>query len=130
MIAQIIRSLLILIAISSSVGGIFYFFNPTLLTFIKTFIFTFCIQIIFFFIYNNVLRYIARLNLEKESLQLAQLAEKNKIFIECQSCKETNSVDIDLTKEENTFLCTHCNAENKVNITFNTILKTNIIYDK
>ena len=101
MIAQIIRSLLLLIIISCSVGGIGYFFEPSITTFAKFSILTAAVQIIFFFIYNNVLRYIARLNLEKESLQLAQLAEKNKIFVECQGCKEINNVDIDLTKENN-----------------------------
>ena len=129
MIAQIIRSLLLLIIISSSVGGIGYFFNPSLLTFAKYFVLITGLQIIFFFIYNNVLRYIARLNLEKESLQLAQLAEKNKIFIECQGCKNTNSVDIDLT-QENSFKCIHCEAENKIDINFTTILPTKPIYDK
>ena len=129
MIAQIIRSLILLIIISSSVGGISYFFDPSLLTFTKYFVLTTGLQIIFFFLYNNVLRYIARLNLEKESLQLAQLAEKNKIFIECQGCKSTNSVDIDLT-QENSFKCINCGAENKINIEFTTILPTNPIYDK
>ena len=129
MIIQIIRSLIILLTISSSVGGIFYFFDPTLLTFIKSFVLTIGIQIIFFFIYNNVLRYIAQLNLERESLQLAQLAEKNKIFIECQACKGTNDVSIDLTIE-NEFNCVHCSANNKVNIDYSTIIPTKPIYDK
>ena len=129
MIAQIIRSLLLLIIISSSVGGIGYFFDTSLLTFVKYFVQATGLQIIFFFLYNNVLRYIARLNLEKESLQLAQLAEKNKVFVECQGCKNTNSVDIDLT-QENSFKCINCGAENKINIEFTTILPTNPIYDK
>tara|TARA_B100001778_G_C17999253_1_gene367065 strand:- start:60 stop:449 length:390 start_codon:yes stop_codon:yes gene_type:complete len=129
MIAQIIRSLLLLIIISSSVGGIGYFFDTSLLTFVKYFVLATGLQIIFFFLYNNVLRYIARLNLEKESLQLAQLAEKNKVFVECQGCKNTNSVDIDLT-QENSFKCINCGAENKINIEFTTILPTNPIYDK
>jgi len=128
MIAQIIRSLLLLIIISCSVGGIGYFFEPSFTTFAKFSILTAAVQIIFFFIYNNILRYIARLNLEKESLQLAQLAEKNKIFVECQGCKEINNVDIDLTKENN-FKCEHCGANNKINIEFTTILPTKPIYD-
>ena len=129
MTAQIIRSLLLLIIISCSVSGIGYFFEPTLLTFVKYFVLTTGVQIIFFFVYNNILRYIARLNLEKESLQLAQLAEKNKIFIECQGCKNTNNVSIDLT-QDNEFNCVHCGANNKVNIEFTTILPTKPIYDK
>ena len=129
MMAQIIRSLLLLLIISSSVGGIYYTFNTTLLSFVKAFVFTLAIQIIFFFIYNNVLRYIAQLNLQKEAIRLAQLAEKNKIFVECQGCKETNSIDIDLTTE-NEFRCVHCNAENKINIEFTTVLPTKPIYDK
>ena len=129
MMAQIIRSLLFLTIISSSVGGIGYFFDPSLTTFLKYSLLTTGIQIIFFLIYNNILRYIARLNIEKETLQLAQLAEKNKIFIECQACKNTNNVDINLT-EENFFECTHCRAKNKVSIEFTSILPTNPIYDK
>lgn len=129
MMAQIIRSLFILIVISSCIGGISYFFDPTPLTFIKYFVLATGLQVIFFFIYNNILRYIARLNLEKESLQLAQLAEKNKIIVECQGCKTSNNIDVDLTKE-NSFICTACNAENKLNIEFSTILPTKPIYDK
>jgi hypothetical protein len=127
MMAQIIRSLIYLIIISSSIGGIYYFFNPTLISFIKATILTAGVQIIFFILYNNVLRYIAQLQLEKEALSLAQLANKNKILAECQGCKKTNSVDIDLS-EENQFTC-ECGAVNKIEIDINTVLVTNIIYD-
>ncbi len=129
MIVQIIRSLFILILISSCIGGISYFFDPTLHTFLKFLILSSGVQIIFFLVYNNILRYIARLNLEKESLQLAQLAQKNKIIVECQACKASNNIDVDLTKE-NSFICTACKAENKLNIEFSTILPTKPIYDK
>jgi len=129
MMAQIIRSLTLLILISSSVGGIYYFFSPTFISFIKAVILASAIQIIFFIIYNNILRYIARLQLEKEALSLAQLANKNKVLIECQGCKKMNSVDIDLS-EENSFVCEKCSADNNVQIDISTILPTNIIYDK
>ena len=127
--AQIIRSLTLLILISSSVGGIYYFFSPTIISFIKVSVLAAAIQIIFFILYNNILRYIARLQLEKEALALAQLANKNKILIECQGCKKMSSVDIDLS-EENSFICDKCDADNKVQIDISTILQTNIIYDK
>ena len=129
MMAQIIRSLLILTLISCSVGGIFYFFNDTFSSFLKGTILALGVQVIFFFLYNNILRFIARMNIEKEALQLAQLAEKNKIFIECQGCKTTNSVNIDLSRENN-FSCTNCGAENKINIEYSSILPTKPIYDK
>ena len=129
MMAQIIRSLTLLILISSSVGGIYYFFNPTIISFIKASVLAAAIQIIFFIIYNNILRYIATLQLEKEALVLAQLANKNKILIECQGCKKMNSVDIDLS-EENSFICDKCDADNNVQIDISSILPTNIIYDK
>ena len=86
------------------------------------------IQICFFFVYNNILRYIARLNLEKETLQLSQLAEQNRILAECQGCKKMNSVYISLN-EENEFTCEDCNAINKIQITINTVLPTTPIYD-
>tara|TARA_Y100000310_G_C20650342_1_gene799068 strand:+ start:330 stop:719 length:390 start_codon:yes stop_codon:yes gene_type:complete len=126
---QILKSLLILILISSSIGGVTVLFSPSLTTFIKVFIGTTGIQILFFFLYNNILRYIARLNLEKEALQLSQLAEQNRIFAECQGCKKTNNVYINLT-EENEFNCEHCNKANKIQIDISTILPTKIIYDK
>jgi len=129
MMVQIIRSLTFLILISSSVGGIYYFFNPTLISFIKASVLAGAIQIIFFILYNNILRYIARLQLEKEALSLAQLANKNKILIECHGCKKMNSVDIDLS-EENSFICEKCGADNNVQIDISSILPTNIIYDK
>tara|TARA_R100000315_G_C5114131_1_gene65204 strand:- start:142 stop:531 length:390 start_codon:yes stop_codon:yes gene_type:complete len=129
MMAQIIRSILLLIIISCSVGGIYYFFDPTLLSFIKATTLAVCVQIIFFFVYNNILRYIARLNLEKESLQLAQLAEKNKIFIDCQGCKKTNSINIDLS-QDNSFVCEKCGTENNINIEYTTTVPTKPIYDK
>ena len=40
-----------------------------------------------------------------------------------------SSVDIDLS-EENSFICDKCDADNNVQIDINTILQTNIIYDK
>jgi len=129
MIIQIARSLLILAATSSCVGGIYYFLTSEYKSFLKGFILATCLQVLFFLLYNNVLRYIARLNLEKESLQLAQLAEKNKMLIECQGCKVTNDVSIDLTTE-NSFKCIECNANNKINIEFTTVLPTNPIYDR
>ena len=127
--AQIIRSLIYLIVISSSEGGKYYFFYPTISSFVKATILVAAIQVIFFILYNNILRYIARLQLEKEALSLAQLASRNKILIECQGCKKMNSVDIDLS-QENSFICDKCSAENKVQIDISTILPTNIIYDK
>ena len=127
--AQIIRSLTLLILITGSVGGIYYFFNPTIISFIKASVLAGAIQIIFFILYNNILRYIARLQLEKEALSLAQLANKNKILIECQGCKKMNSVDIDLS-EENSFICEKCGADNNVQVDISSILPTNIIYDK
>lgn len=127
---QMIRSLLLLLTISCCVGGLYLFFTDGgYWDFLKGFILAISVQLLFFFAYNNLLRYIARLKLTTEALKLAQLAEKNKILIECQGCKETNSVDIDLTTENN-FTCIHCNAENKINIEFTTVLPTNIIYDK
>lgn len=129
MMAQIIRSLTFLTLISCSVGGIYYFFNPTLISFIKSSVLASAIQVLFFILYNNILRYIARLQLEKEALSLAQLASKNKILIECQGCKKMNSVNIDLS-EENSFVCDKCDADNNVQIDISTILPTNIIYDK
>ena len=129
MMVQIIRSLTFLTLISCSVGGIYYFFNPTLISFIKSSVLASAIQVLFFILYNNILRYIARLQLEKEALSLAQLANKNKILIECQGCKKMNSVNIDLS-EDNSFVCDKCDADNKVQIDISTILPTNIIYDK
>ena len=127
---QMIRSLLLLLTISCCVGGLYLFFTDGCYwDFLKGFILAISVQLLFFFAYNNLLRYIARLKLTTEALKLAQLAEKNKMLIECQGCKETNSVDIDLTTENN-FTCIHCNAENKINIEFTTVLPTNIIYDK
>lgn len=126
---QIVKSLLILILISSSISGITVLFYPSLTTFIKVFIGTTGIQIIFFLLYNNILRYIARLNLEKEALQLSQLAERNRIFAECQGCKAMNNVYVVLA-EENEFNCEECNVKNKIQIDINTILPTTPIYDK
>ena len=126
---QIVKSLLILILISSSISGITVLFYPSLITFIKVFIGSTGIQILFFFLYNNILRYIARLNLEKEALQLSQLAERNRIFAECQGCKAMNNVYVILT-EENEFNCEECNVKNKIQIDINTILPTTPIYDK
>ena len=129
MMTQIVKSLLILILISSSISGIAFLFYPSGITFLKVLISVTGIQILFFFLYNNILRYIARLNLEKEALLLSQLAERNRIFAECQGCKETNNVYINLT-EENEFECEHCNKTNKIQIDISTVLPTKIIYDQ
>ena len=96
---QIVKSLSILILISSSISGITILFYPSINTFLKVLISVTGLQILFFFLYNNILRYIARLNLEKEALQLSQLAEQNRILAECQKCKAMNNVYINLTEE-------------------------------
>ncbi len=104
-------------------------FYPSVTTFLKVTIGVTGLQILFFFLYNNILRYIARLNLEKEALQLSQLAEQNRTLAECQGCKKMNNVYISLT-EENEFNCEDCNTLNKVKIDITTILPTTMIYDK
>ena len=127
--SQIVKSFLIVFLISSSISGITILFYPSLSTVIKVFIGSTGLQILFFFLYNNILRYIAQLNLEKEALQLSQLAEQNRILAECQKCKKTSNVYIILT-EENEFECDECNTTNKIMIDINTVLPTKIIYDK
>ena len=129
MMSQIVKSFLIVFLISSSISGITILFYPSLSTVIKVFIGSTGLQILFFFLYNNILRYIAQLNLEKEALQLSQLAEQNRILAECQKCKKTSNVYIILT-EENEFECDECNTTNKIMIDINTVLPTKIIYDK
>ena len=129
MTKQIVKSLFIVFLISISIGSITVLFYPSITTFLKVVIGTTGIQILFFFIYNNILRYIARLNLEKEALRLSQLAEQNRTLAECQRCKKMNNIYINLT-EENEFKCEECNASNKVQIDIKTILPTKMIYDK
>ena len=129
MTKQIVKSLFIVFLISISVGGITVLFYPSLTTFLKVIIGLTGFQIVFFFIYNNILRYITRLNLEKEALFLSQLAEQNRSLVECQKCKAMNNVYINFT-EENTFTCEECNADNRIEININTILLTKMIYDK
>tara|TARA_Y100000296_G_C5091912_1_gene215285 strand:+ start:344 stop:733 length:390 start_codon:yes stop_codon:yes gene_type:complete len=126
---QIVKSLLIVFLISSSISGITFLFYPSFNTLIQVLIGSTGLQILFFFLYNNILRYIARLNLEKEALQLSQLAEQNRILAECQKCKKMNNVYITLT-EENEFECDECDTINKIIIDINTVLPTKIIYDK
>lgn len=127
--SQIVKSLLIVFLISSSISGITFLFYPSLTTFIQVLIGTTGLQILFFVLYNNILRYIARLNLEKEALILSQLAEQNRVLAECQKCKKMNNVYVALT-EENEFECKECKAANKIVIDINTVLLTTIIYDK
>ena len=129
MTSQIVKSVLILILISSSISGITVLFYPSINTFLKVLIGITGLQILFFFLYNNILRYIARLNLEKEAIVLSQLAEQNRILAECQGCKAMNNIYITLS-EENEFNCEECNATNKIQIDISTILPTKIIYDK
>ena len=129
MTRQIVKSIFIVFLISISISSIAVLFYPSITTFLKVIIGTTGLQILFFFIYNNILRYIARLNLEKEALQLSQLAEQNRILAECQGCKATNNVYVILT-DENEFKCEECNALNKIKIDISTILPTKMIYEK
>ena len=129
MTKQIFKSVFIVLLISTSISSIAVLFYPSLTTFLKVVIGTTGIQLLFFFLYNNILRYIARLNLEKEVLQLSQLAEQNRILVECQGCKVTNDVYVTLTNE-NEFKCEDCDALNKIKIDISTILQTTMIYDK
>ena len=129
MTKQIVKSVLIVFVISISISSIAILFYPSLTTFLKVVIASTGIQLLFFFLYNNILRYIARLNLEKEVLQLSQLAEQNRVLVGCQSCKVMNNVYVTLT-DENEFKCEDCDALNKIKIDISTILQTTMIYDK
>tara|TARA_R110002020_G_scaffold242291_1_gene455583 strand:- start:68 stop:457 length:390 start_codon:yes stop_codon:yes gene_type:complete len=129
MTKQIVKSVFIVLLISISISSIIVLFYPSLETFLKVTIGVTGIQILFFFLYNNILRYIARLNLEKEALQLSQLAEQNRILAECQGCKSMNNVYVTLT-DENEFKCEECDALNKIKIDISTVLPTTMIYDK
>ena len=129
MTKQIIKSVFIVLLISTSISSIAVLFYPSLTTFLKVVIGTTGIQLLFFFLYNNILRYVARLNLEKEVLQLSQLAEQNRILVECQGCKITNNVYVTLA-DENEFKCEECDSLNKIKIDISTILQTTMIYDK
>ena len=124
MTRQIAKSIFIVFLISISISSITILFYPSLTTFLKVAVGVTGIQILFFFLYNNILRYIARLNLEKEALQLSQLAEQNRILAECQGCKKMNNVYVILT-DENEFNCEDCNAINKIQIDISTVLPTN-----
>ena len=128
MTKQIVKSVLIVFVISISISSIAILFYPSLTTFLKVVIASTGIQLLFFFLYNNILRYIARLNLEKEVLQLSQLAEQNRILAECQACKAMNNIYVTLT-DENEFKCEDCDALNKIKIDISTILQTTMIYD-
>ena len=129
MTKQIIKSVFIVLLISTSISSIAVLFYPSLTTFLKVAVGTTGLQLLFFFLYNNILRYIARLNLEKEALQLSQLAEQNRILAECQRCKVMNNVYVTLT-DENEFKCEDCDALNTIKIDISTVLQTTMIYDK
>ena len=129
MTKQIVKSVFIVLLISISIGSITILFYPSLTTFLKVVIGTTGFQVLFFFLYNNILRYIARLNLEKEALQLSQLAEQNRILAECQGCKAMNNVYVTLV-DENEFKCEDCDVLNKITIDISTTLPTTIIYEK
>tara|TARA_Y100000310_G_C20375112_1_gene665371 strand:+ start:204 stop:593 length:390 start_codon:yes stop_codon:yes gene_type:complete len=129
MTKQIVKSVFIVLLISTSISSIAVLFYPSLTTFLKVAVGTTGLQLLFFFLYNNTLRYIARLNLEKEALQLSQLAEQNRILAECQRCKVMNNVYVTLT-DENEFKCEDCDALNTIKIDISTILQTTMIYDK
>ena len=129
MTKQIVKSVFIVLLISTSISSIAVLFYPSLTTFLKVAVGTTGLQLLFFFLYNNTLRYIARLNLEKEALQLSQLAEQNRILAECQRCKVMNNVYVTLT-DENEFKCEECSALNKITIDISTTLPTTMIYEK
>ena len=129
MTKQIVKSVFIVLLISISISSIAVLFHPSLTTFLKVATGTTGLQILFFFLYNNILRYIARLNLEKEALELSQLAEQNRILAECQGCKTMNNVYVILT-DENEFKCEQCDATNKIKIDISTVLPTTMIYEK
>jgi len=129
MTKQIAKSIFIVFLISISISSITILFYPSFITFLKVAVGTTGLQILFFFLYNNILRYIARLNLEKEALQLSQLAEQNRILAECQGCKKMNNVYVILT-DENEFNCEDCDTLNKIQIDISTILPTTMIYEQ
>ncbi len=124
MILQILKSIILLCSVSgltAYVGS-----EYTSKSFIEIFLFATVLQFIFFYFYNSLISYFTRLKLERENLETIQLINTNNVILECSSCKKTNSVRVDLSSS-NEFTCTHCGADNILNIEFKTITKTNIL---
>ena len=85
MILQILKSLILLGLVSSTVAYTGSEF--TSLSFTKIFLFATAIQLIFFYFYNSIISYITRLKLEKENLETIQL-----INIEFKTITKTNII--------------------------------------
>lgn len=93
--------------------------------FYNIFIVTILGQIIFFYFYNNILKYIANLNIKKKEFELMKLLNDNNIFIECGACKSVNNTPINLSVD-NLFECKKCGTVNKIDISYSTIVQTKI----
>lgn len=87
------------------------------------------IQLVIYPIINQILLFVANLNIHK--WQLARLSEldRNIADLACASCGKINNVLINVA-EDNEFECEHCKVKNSVLVQLYSAQKTNIVTKK
>lgn len=119
---QILQSFLAVLGVSIIITTLLHIIGYNAPT---VFIIITLLQIFFFYFYNNILKYIAKLKLKKSEYEIIKLMNDNNIFIECGACKTINNTPINLSNE-NVFECKNCKTINKIEITYSTIVQTKI----
>ena len=120
---QILKSISVVAIVSYTIAYIGS--KTTTEPFATFFIVSTVLQFLFFYFYNSIITYVTRMKLEKENLEAIRLINTNNVLINCEACKKLNTVRVDLSTITQ-FECTHCNAENVLNIEYKTIVKTKI----
>lgn len=120
MIVLILFSLGSAALISGFISFGFYFIRPELA--FAIFWITFGMLFVIMEPINRILRAKSLkaegLNIDK-AMKLSEIDSKQSVILECEYCREENSVKVTL-EGENSFICKQCNNENNVVIRFST----------
>ena len=123
MLKQIGTSILKTIIIAGLLAGVGTLFD---FPFIQVFAATMCAQFVLFFIWNSVVEYLFRTNLQKQETELAAAYAQQGTDVNCAYCGKGNFVPIRFD-EDNEFDCEQCDQTNAIYVRITTAQVTDIL---
>ena len=123
MIKDIFKSITITMVVAIIIAATCYY---TLgYNYINTFICSILIQIVIFYIWNSILSFIMRVNLEKQETIRIEQYEKQGVEVNCAHCNALNFIPVSIN-DDNNFNCVQCEKTNAVYIDVTVAQKSDI----
>lgn len=117
---QILSSSIKTVLVGAACAGVGSFWDVPLL---QTFIAAICAQFVLFFIYNSIIEYLHKSNLEQQFTERERIYSEQGVDVTCASCGSHSFIPIKMDGD-NEFECEVCGVANSVYINITTAQKT------